>query len=234
MSQKSKKTKLTLPDDEKKEPVSLWDRRVATFLMGLSPHHGSKSALFRSLASSPMYDRNLVAEVFKVIAAEELYQEAMKVYNYGCGDCERAMKLLDRAGRMGHLTARFRVAYLHYKGHGVPENHAKAVELLRPLVEAKHGPSLYIGAIIQAHQTNSFPAEDVDVMRREAYVRLRVEARQGDRDAQHWLAQCYMFGLGHIRDFKRARKWYLRAARQGQVWSMERLADIYNQGMGGI
>lgn len=66
-----------------------------------------------------------------------------------------------------------------------------------------------------------------------AYLKLIEIAPQGDPEVQYRLAGYYHYGWAGPANFKLARAWYDRAARQGHVEAMLGLAVMDAQGQGG-
>ncbi len=61
---------------------------------------------------------------------------------------------------------------------------------------------------------------------------LRVAAERGDADAQFALADHYYSGVGVIKDFTEAARWYRKAAEQGEARAQSALAMCYLLGKG--
>lgn len=67
----------------------------------------------------------------------------------------------------------------------------------------------------------------------DAYLKLKELAPEGDPEIQYRLAGYYHYGLAGPANFKLAREWYGRAARQGHPDAMLGLAVMDAQGQGG-
>ncbi|MCG8621050.1 MAG: sel1 repeat family protein [Proteobacteria bacterium] len=61
---------------------------------------------------------------------------------------------------------------------------------------------------------------------------LRTRAEAGDPDAQYEVGYAYFTGNGTKQSYKRARKWYERAAKQGHAGAQFNLGLIYLDGIG--
>lgn len=66
-----------------------------------------------------------------------------------------------------------------------------------------------------------------------AYLKLKEMAPEGDPEAQYKLGGYYQYGWAGPANFKLAREWYERAARQGHADAMLGLAIMDTQGQGG-
>jgi hypothetical protein len=83
------------------------------------------------------------------------------------------------------------------------------------------------------------PGDLQDVLKRElegdkvgAYLKLKEMAPEGDPEAQYKLGGYYQYGWASPANFKLAREWYGRAAKQGHADAMLGLAIMDTQGQG--
>ncbi len=57
-------------------------------------------------------------------------------------------------------------------------------------------------------------------------------AEQGNAEAQLFLGDIYLNGLGVSQDYAQAIRWYRRAAKQGNDWAQNNLGGMYFKGQG--
>jgi tetratricopeptide (TPR) repeat protein len=60
-----------------------------------------------------------------------------------------------------------------------------------------------------------------------ALVEFTTHAEQGNAEAQGWLGEYYLHGLGVTEDLKTAKKWFTLAANQDRVDAQYELGEIY-------
>ena len=60
-----------------------------------------------------------------------------------------------------------------------------------------------------------------------ALIEFTTHAEQGNAEAQGWLGEYYLHGLGVTEDLKTAKKWFTLAAKQGDAESQRWLGEIY-------
>lgn len=65
---------------------------------------------------------------------------------------------------------------------------------------------------------------------RQAYLRLKPEAEEGQRDAQYAVGYMYYYGQGVVEDRNQAHYWICKAAHAGQPEAIEALKRIKQLG----
>ena len=82
--------------------------------------------------------------------------------------------------------------------------------------------------LISGDNRNSASAE----VRQAKLKSYRDLCSQGDSFGQFLLGQCYLYGFGVSRDYKRAAELYTLSAEQGNAWGQYRLGHCYYMGHG--
>lgn len=151
-------------------------------------------------------------------AAEASYQEGLTQYNeYKRGSqLQTAAQSFRTAAEAGHVRAQYMLAmcYKHeYGGHWDTQpqtvDRATGKKLPKP-VEVRRLVPNYASMLVWAQRA----------------------AEGGDADAQHLLAECYVYGHGVPKDSMKAAQWYLAAAQNGNVRAQGCIADRLLEGDG--
>jgi len=130
-------------------------------------------------------------------------------------DYASAVALLEPMAEAGHARAQTLLASLHYHGHGVPEDDARALQWYERAARQGHADAQYLLGNMYAfgHAT---VAAGHDPMRLAAQWYFEA-ARQGHVDAQYSLGLLFLAGSGVQQDAAEARQWFTRAARHGHA-----------------
>ena len=62
--------------------------------------------------------------------------------------------------------------------------------------------------------------------------KLLQRAESGDAEAQYNIGNCYFYGLGVKKDYKKAVKWFHKSAEQGNASAANDLGTCYHNGFG--
>lgn len=118
----------------------------------------------------------------------------------------------------GDTEAECSLAKCHYLGQGTPQNYYVALTWFRKSAEKNWAEAqYYIGRCYYYGQ--GFPKPDYF----QAVIWYQKAADQGNADAQYQLGLCYEKGLGVKQDGKIARKWFEKAAANGNKNAMKKL-----------
>lgn len=144
------------------------------------------------------------------IAAEELDRGISALES---GNAEEAFAIIKPLADKGNANAQLRLALMYYNGHGVKENEAQAVELLRRSATSGNVEAMYqLGNVFTFGQQAAAMVDDADLEAARWYHKAAVA---GNRDAQYSLGLAFMSGKGVIKDSKEAAFWMQRAAEAG-------------------
>lgn len=66
----------------------------------------------------------------------------------------------------------------------------------------------------------------------EPFWKSKARAERGDPTAQYEMGRRYEMGDGVPRELEKARRWYLKAAGQGNIWAQNNLGRFYGSGEG--
>lgn len=145
-------------------------------------------------------------------------------------DYASAAKAYQRAIAEGHIEAQGELAFLYFRGRGVPQDYEKAVSLHEELVE-RFGERAYgyNMAVLYFYA----PAGKDQALRHKEAFRLFKNEVAGNKDiAQSALGECYEHGVGVTRNYAEAAKWYKLAADQGLADAQFLLGELYRRGLG--
>lgn len=167
---------------------------------------------------------------------------------------------LHQKANSGVSDAQFTLAYMYYKGRGVPQDYAQAVDLFRKSADqgdATAGYNLgvmyeygegvakdYAQAAIafrRAADRGFIPAQTalglayyqgrgVAQDYTQAAVRLQIAADRGDAIAQYQIGIMYYLGKGMPKDHAKAAIWLKKASDQGDQDAYDILDHIYDEG----
>ena len=131
-----------------------------------------------------------------------------------------------QAAEQGNPAAQFLVGTLHFLGHGVPKDLAKAVRWWRRSAEQGNAQA----------QTNLgrmyYDGDGIEKDQVKAVKWFRRAAEQGDSSGQNNLAVAYMTGNGTDQSKAEAIKWFRRAAEQRNLSAQLALGRVYHTGEG--
>lgn len=166
-------------------------------------------------------------------ALEALRQGARAYY---AGDKEQALDGLQSAARGGHPAAQWKLGRMYADGDGVAEDDLKAFEYFSQIIAA-HGddaPNSPQAPFV----ANAFVSVGSYYMQGISGAGLSPDAGRareiftyaasyfGDAQAQVKLGRMYLDGVGGDRDPRQAARWFLLAARKGQVEAQMRLGEM--------
>jgi len=136
------------------------------------------------------------------------------------------LKRLHTQAAQGDATAQYNLGVLYLKGHGVPQDYAKARQWWEKA--AAQGDAV-------AQSWLGFQYErglDVPQDYAKASQWYEKAAAQGDAKAQGNLGLLYANGKGVPQDYVKARQWYEKGAAQGDAWVQYKLGALYYNGEG--
>jgi hypothetical protein len=144
------------------------------------------------------------------VAADEL---GRGIAALEAGNAKEALAILQPLADRGNADAQLRLALMYYNGHGVKENEAQAVELLRRSAKSGNVEAMYqLGNVFTFGQQAAGMVDDADL---EAARWYHQAALAGNRDAQYSLGLAFMSGKGVVKDSKEAAYWMEKAAKAG-------------------
>lgn len=118
----------------------------------------------------------------------------------------------------GDAEAECNLGKCHYLGQGTPQNYYAALNWFRKSVEKDWAEAqYYIGRCYYYGQ--GFPMPDY----KQAVIWLEKAAKQNYGDAQYQLGLCYEKGNGVKHDLKTARKWFEKAAKNGNIKAKQKI-----------
>ena len=130
-------------------------------------------------------------------------------------DPAKAARWLRAAAEQDHVEAQALLAELYHEGDGVEQDFEEAARWLR--AAAKGGGE------------DEFPEPDEEEFRQLAEVTLR-EAWRGNPEAQFFIANAYLEGLGVPKDDAEAMRWLRAAANQGEGAAQNDLGVMCQKG----
>lgn len=160
-------------------------------------------------------------------------------YELGCSyergfdgkpDYIAAAKFYAKAVAAGNDDALSSLAFLYFRGRGLPHDYEKAVSMHEDLV-ARNGEQArgYNLGVLYYYA----PAGKDQARRHKEAVRLFKDSAKNEfYYAQSALGECYENGVGVARNYKEAAKWYGLAAEQGFADAKFFLGDLYRRGLG--
>lgn len=171
-------------------------------------------------------------------AAVLALREATRAYY--AGDKREALTQLLSAAKSGHPAAQWKLGRMYAKGDGVAEDDIKAFGFFSDLVSA-HGEDapnspeapfvasafVEIGSYYLTGISNSTVAPNVN---RARDIFSYAASYFGNALAQLKLGLMYLDGLGGDRDPRQAARWFLLAARKGQIEAQYRLGEMLIKG----
>ena len=143
---------------------------------------------------------------------------------YQRGNYQQAFELFEPLADRGNTNAQFYLAVMYNTGQGVASDPDQAVTWLHRAAESGHAESLYL--LGKFYAAGRGVERDIGTTRK-LWIRA---GNKGVLEAQTGLAQFYASGG----EWKRAVKWWRKAARQGDAESQYRLGLMYQAGEGGL
>ncbi len=136
---------------------------------------------------------------------------------------EEAIKVYEKAYKLGDVEAAFRIAEIYYMDEGTVAESLRWYTVAANQEQSKAQNSL---GYMYEH------GEVVSMDKKKAFYWYQKAAINGNRNAQHNLAFFYYQGLGTQTNYKKAFEWYTKAASQGHPGSQNNLGVMYEYGYG--
>ncbi|WP_181702747.1 tetratricopeptide repeat protein [Chthonobacter albigriseus] len=168
------------------------------------------------------------------VSTEEVFREGTRAYY--AGDTATALDGLQIAAEKGHPAAQWKLGRMYAAGDGVAEDDLKAFEYFNQIVavHAEDSPTspqapfianafVEIGSYYLTGIANSGVEPNVGRARE---IFTYAASYFGDALAQTKLGDMYFAGVGGERDPRQAARWFLLAARKGQVEAQARLGQM--------
>ena len=146
------------------------------------------------------------------------------IASYQSGNYEQAFELFEPLAESGNANAQFYLAVMYNTGQGIASDLDQAVNWLHRAAESGHAESLYL--LGKFYAAGHGVERDVGATRK-LWTRA---GNKGVLEAQTGLAQFYARGG----EWKRAVKWWRKAAQQGDAESQYHLGLMYQHGKGGL
>jgi len=176
-------------------------------------------------------------DVFAQYALAVRYQEGGGVPR----DMKEAVTWYRKAAAHGHVEAQFTLASLLDKGDGIPRDRDEAYQWYTKAALQGHQAAQNILAAEKwrdvtekKHATRAHPAPQgaTTEVPPETIEKIRLQAEEGDMDAQYNLGIVYYNGEGVPRDHAEALSWFLKAAEQGDADAQFNVGLMYGRGEG--
>ena len=195
-------------------------RSALEAIRGPSEEQLRSQALTRRLKSALLAEDYAGVAVLVMEGASTSLGEALRE------GIERMRWQTQQAAEQGNPAAQFLVGTLHFLGHGVPKDLAKAVRWWRRSAEQGNAQA----------QTNLgrmyYDGDGIEKDQVKAVKWFRRAAEQGDSSGQNNLAVAYMTGNGTDQSKAEAIKWFRRAAEQRNLSAQLALGRVYHTGEG--
>ena len=130
-----------------------------------------------------------------------------------------------KAAENGDTTAQFELGLNYYKGKGLNQNYAKAIQWFTKLADGGNADAQY-------YLWNCYSAEGTQRDTVKAIYWLTKVAERGDTCAQRKLGVFYAKGQYATQDSSKAIYWFTKAAEQGNVAAQNTLGNSYYYGKG--
>ena len=160
--------------------------------------------------SRAQYNLGSIYEKGKIIPQN--YEEAIKYHQ------------MSVANNNPHRGAQFRLGILHYYGHGVIEDHTKAIEFMR--LSADQGCSMAQDLLGWVYEIGDGVPQNYE----EAFKWYHLAADKGVVFSYIHLGQLYEYGKGVPKNYEEAAKWYQLASESGST--NHNLGFLYIAGKG--
>lgn len=171
-------------------------------------------------------------------ATEEALRQGARAYY--AGDTRLALDGLESAAESGHPAAQWKLGRMYAAGDGVREDDLKAFEYFSQIISAHADDSpsspqapfvanafVEIGSYYLTGIVNSTVQPNVDKARE---IFTYAASYFGDAEAQVNLGRMYLDGIGGDRDPRQAARWFLLAARKGEIEAQFRLGELLTTG----
>lgn len=146
-------------------------------------------------------------------------------------DYARAAQQYQAAVDAGEPYAQGELAFMYFRGRGVPRDYEKAVSMYEDLLE-RFGEEEY-GYNMGVLYYYAPAGKDQKLRQKEAFRLFKAEAdRNSNVYARSALGECYEHGVGVARDYAQAAKWYGLAAEQSFADAQFLLGELYRKGLG--
>lgn len=207
------------------------------------PIPGLTAALFAALLAmaGPASAFDLPAEG-EPVCCDENAMEALRqgTRAYYAGDTAEALDGLQSAAESGHPAAQWKLGRMYADGDGVTRDDLKAFEYFNRIIaaHAEDAPTspqapfvanafVEVGSYYMTGIDNSAVQPNVDRARE---IFTYAASYFGDALAQLNLGRMYLDGIGGDRDARQAARWFLLAARKGQLDAQVRLGELLTSG----
>jgi TPR repeat protein len=170
--------------------------------------------------------------------AMEALREGTRAYY--AGDKAQALDGLQSAAESGHPAAQWKLGRMYARGDGVARDDLKAFEYFNRIIaaHAEDAPSspqapfvanafVEVGSYYMTGIDNSAVQPNVGRARE---IFTYAASYFGDALAQVNLGRMYLDGIGGDRDPRQAARWFLLAARKGQLDAQVRLGELLTSG----
>ena len=135
------------------------------------------------------------------------------------------LKRLHTQAAQGDATAQYNLGVLYLKGHGVPQDYAKARQWWeKAAAQGDATAQTTLGILYD----NGLGVPQDHAKARQWYEKA---AAQGEAKAQSLLGFQYQTGLGVPQDYAKARQWWEKAAAQGDAVAQSWLGFQYERGL---
>ena len=161
-------------------------------------------------------------------------------------DYRKAAGWYRKSAEQGNASAQNGLGDCYYNGKGVYKDYQKAVEWYRKAADQGHVQARHnletCGHAGKYH--NPFGRHSIKRYQQEArqYSQqlkigpeidaLKLEAIQGNAEAQNRLGDCYFTGEGAEKDYRKAAEWYQKSAERGYALAQYNLGSCYYNGLG--
>ena len=142
------------------------------------------------------------------------------------GNYATAYRLWKPLAEQGHSGAQFNLGLMHYKGQGVPQDHAEAARWHRKAGEQGLAPAQFILGMMY-NKGLGVPQDHAEEARW-----YRKAGEQGHASAQFNLGMMHYKGQGVPQDHTEAALWWRKAAEQGNANAQINLGIMYKDGQG--
>jgi TPR repeat protein len=139
------------------------------------------------------------------------YEVAM-MYENGIGtvkNSEKAFEYYEKASNQGHVISQIYLGGMYEHGIGKAKNLKKAFEYYEKAADNS------LNSLFEFNKLS-----------------LQIYPAQGNTQAQHHLGYMYQFGIGTVKNLKKAFEYYEKAANQGYAHSQYNLGIMYYGGTG--
>ena len=146
-------------------------------------------------------------------------------------DYAAAARMYEAAAAEGDAGAQGSLAFLYFRGRGVPRDDEKAVSLHEDLVE-RYGEEMY-GYNMAVLYYYAPTGKEQALRHKEAFRLFKNAAASGEYAyAESALGECYENGVGVARNYAEGAKWYGKAADKGFADAQFLLGELYRRGLG--